>query len=60
MSESEDPLVAIARQMRERHEGYAENVLNSRQFQDGLRYLEGIASDFLTALTESVRPSVYL
>lgn len=51
MSESEDPLVAIARKMRERHEGYAENVLNSRQFQGGLRYLEGIASDFLTALT---------
>lgn len=51
MSKDEDPLEAIARQMRERREGYADNVLNGRPFQDGLRYLEGIASDFLIALT---------
>lgn len=51
MSDPEDPLEAIARQMRERREGYEEAVLNSQPFQDGLRYLQGIASDFLIAMT---------
>jgi hypothetical protein len=37
--------------MRERSDHYKSNVLNSRPFQDGLRYLEGIAQDLLLALT---------
>jgi hypothetical protein len=51
MSEGEDPFEAIARQMRERHDRYETEVLNSRPFQDGLRYLQGIASDVLLAIT---------
>lgn len=51
MSDSDDPFETIGRQMRERRERYVSEVLNSRPFQDGLNYLEGIASDLLLALT---------
>ncbi|WP_454850470.1 hypothetical protein [Rhizobium binxianense] len=48
---TEDPLEVIGRQLRERRESYEMTVLNSRPFKDGLRYLEGIASDLLIAMT---------
>jgi hypothetical protein len=47
----EDPIEEIARALRERHEEYGRTVLDSQPFKDGLRYLEGIAQDFLTAQT---------
>jgi hypothetical protein len=49
--EGEDPFDAIGRQMRERRAAYENAVLKSRPFQDELHYLEGIASDFLMAMT---------
>jgi len=52
MTESdEDPLIKLERMLREQREQYETEVLKSEPFQDGLRYLEGITSDFLLALT---------
>src|SRR6266478_2506205 len=45
----ENPLEAIFRAMKVRRENYEKDVLNSRSFQDALRYLEGIGSDLLAA-----------
>jgi hypothetical protein len=44
-------MAEFGEQLRQRHERYAAEVLNSRPFQDGLRYLEGIANDLLLAQT---------
>src|SRR6202034_3692205 len=51
VTEVHNPFEAIASAMHQRHETYNKEVLSSRPFQDGLRYLQGIASDFLTAQT---------
>ena len=47
----EDPIGELARELRERREDYGRTVLDSQPFKDGLRYLDGIANDFLTAQT---------
>lgn len=44
-----NPLEAIFRAMQVRRETYEKDTLNSRPFQDGLRYLEGISADPLLA-----------
>jgi hypothetical protein len=49
MSRYEESLDAIGREMRERRESYERIVLNSPDFQNGLGYLHGIASDLLLA-----------
>lgn len=49
--EDEDPIEALMKTLRERREDYESNVLNSQPFQDGLRYLDGLRSDFLMAHT---------
>lgn len=51
MAEDGDPIDAVARQVRERRDQYMTETLQSRPFQDGVRYLEGIAWDLLTAMT---------
>lgn len=51
MSINEDPFQPISKKMQERKHSYEREVLTSRPFQDGLRYLEGIASDLLLAQT---------
>lgn len=43
----EDPLEAVAGRLREARERYQKVILESRPFQDALRYLESITSDFL-------------
>jgi hypothetical protein len=48
---ADGPFDALRREMIERQEKYEKEVLNSRPFQDGLRYLEGIGSDFFRAQT---------
>jgi hypothetical protein len=45
----ENPLGAIFRAMKVKRENYEKGVLDSRSFQDALRYLEGIGSDLLAA-----------
>lgn len=50
-SPAEDPLEVLHRERQESHERYARDVLNTRPFQDGLRYLQGIADDLLLAQT---------
>ncbi|WP_377829258.1 hypothetical protein ACFKHW_03975 [Bradyrhizobium lupini] len=45
----ENPFEAIFRAMKVKRENYEKDVLNSRSFQDGLCYLEGIGSDLLAA-----------
>jgi hypothetical protein len=50
MSE-EDPIEKIAKELREDRERYQKEVLDSRQFQDALRYLDGITYDLFAALT---------
>jgi hypothetical protein len=47
----EDPIEELARELRERREEYGRTVLDSQPFKDGLRYLNGIANDFLVAQT---------
>jgi len=47
----EDLIEELARELRERREEYGRKVLDSQPFKDGLRYLEGIANDFLLAQT---------
>ena len=47
----EDPIEELAHELRERREDYGKTVLDSQPFKDGLRYLDGIANDFLTAQT---------
>jgi hypothetical protein len=49
VEEKKNPIEAIARARAARRETYERDVLQSRPFQDGLRYLEGITSDFLLA-----------
>jgi hypothetical protein len=51
LAEAENPFEAIGSALHQRREGYHQEVLSSRPFQDGLRYLQGIASDFLSAQT---------
>ncbi len=51
MSDGEHLLKAIGRQMRARREQYEVDVLNNLPFQDGFRYLEGIAFDLIQAMT---------
>lgn len=50
-SQGDDPFEAIGRQMRERRERYNADILNSRPFQDALRYLDRIGLDLLRAMT---------
>jgi hypothetical protein len=45
----EDPLVALLRSMQASRNNYERDTLNSRPFQDGLRYLQGIGADLFTA-----------
>ncbi len=47
--DTENPLEEIFRSMRIKREEYEKETLNNRPFQDGLRYLEGITADLLTA-----------
>ncbi|MGK9233404.1 hypothetical protein KXS07_18420 [Inquilinus limosus] len=47
----DDPFEAFGRQLQERRDRYERDVLNTRPFQDGLRYLQGIARDLLIAQT---------
>lgn len=47
--EDSDPLKQIAEARRTRREDYARNVLETQPFQDALRYLQSIASDFIEA-----------
>jgi hypothetical protein len=49
--DSENPLEAIFRSMQATRQNYERDTLNSRPFQDGLRYLEGIGADLLSAQT---------
>jgi hypothetical protein len=51
MTEPEDPIKEIVDAMRKRHDDYQENVFESRPFQDALRHLQGITSDFLKGQT---------
>jgi hypothetical protein len=51
LGEDSDPFEAIRRSMRERHDAYKEQILDSQPFQDALHYLQAIASDFLIAHT---------
>jgi hypothetical protein len=49
--DSENPLEAIFRSMQVTRQNYERDTLNSRPFQDGLCYLEGIGADLLSAQT---------
>lgn len=49
MRERKNPIEAVAEAMALRRETYEREVLQSPPFQDALRYLEGLASDFLLA-----------
>jgi hypothetical protein len=44
-----DPIKEVMDALRVRRETYIRDVLESRPFQDALRYLQGIASDFIKA-----------
>ena len=48
---NEDPFEIIARTMKQAHNDYQKNVFETQPFQDALKYLESIASDFLKAHT---------
>lgn len=48
---NENPLETLSRQKRGEQDRYRAEVLNSRPFKDGLRYLQGITSDLLLAQT---------
>ncbi len=47
----QSPLEVLFRSMQASRQSYEKDMLNSRPFQDGLRYLEGISADLLTAQT---------
>jgi hypothetical protein len=47
----ENPLEILFRSMQATRQSYEKDTLNGRPFQDGLRYLEGISADMLTAQT---------
>jgi hypothetical protein len=49
--DGDNPLEVIFRSMRAKRENYENDTLNSRPFQDALRYLEGIGADLLSAQT---------
>jgi hypothetical protein len=51
IDDDDNPLETIFRSMRVRRENYERETLNSRPFQDALRYLEGISADLLSAQT---------
>lgn len=49
--EDDDPLAEVAKQLASQKEKYQKEVLESRPFQDALKYTQGLASDFLMALS---------
>jgi hypothetical protein len=50
-NEGEGSLAAVVRLLREQRERYEADILKSRPFQDAVRYLNRLTSDYLLALT---------